>query len=89
MQGDGINYDMVGKILTRMKENGWSADNVAFGSGGMCTCVFVVCVVHVHVCCVCLSSRACVLCVYLKKRAQTHAFHLHISIRKSTTKSQS
>ncbi|XP_065918649.1 nicotinamide phosphoribosyltransferase-like [Dysidea avara] len=34
IQGDGINYDMVGKILTHMKENGWSADNVAFGSGG-------------------------------------------------------
>ncbi|XP_065918647.1 nicotinamide phosphoribosyltransferase-like [Dysidea avara] len=34
VQGDGISYDTLGKILAHMKENGWSADNVAFGCGG-------------------------------------------------------
>lgn len=32
---------MVDKILVYLKENGWSADNIAFGSGG--TCISIVC----------------------------------------------
>lgn len=32
--GDGIDYDMLVRILSLLKENGWSADNIAFGSGG-------------------------------------------------------
>jgi len=34
IQGDGICYESIGSILSTMKENGWSADNVVFGSGG-------------------------------------------------------
>jgi nicotinamide phosphoribosyltransferase len=34
IQGDGINYEMLGKILEVVKENGFSVDNIAFGSGG-------------------------------------------------------
>ena len=34
MQGDGISYETIGDILEHMKVNQWSADNVAFGSGG-------------------------------------------------------
>ncbi len=34
IQGDGIDYAMLKKILDHMKSHGWSADNVAFGSGG-------------------------------------------------------
>lgn len=34
IQGDGIDYEEVRKILDNMDRNGWSADNVAFGSGG-------------------------------------------------------
>lgn len=34
IQGDGIDYQMLGKILENMKVHGWSADNIAFGSGG-------------------------------------------------------
>ncbi len=34
IQGDGINYLSVGDILEAMKLAGWSADNIAFGSGG-------------------------------------------------------
>ena len=34
IQGDGIDFAMLGKILSAMKEAGWSADNIAFGSGG-------------------------------------------------------
>jgi nicotinamide phosphoribosyltransferase len=34
IQGDGIDLDMIEKILKNLKENGWSADNIAFGSGG-------------------------------------------------------
>lgn len=34
IQGDGIDYEMLDKVLGAMKVNGWSADNVAFGSGG-------------------------------------------------------
>lgn len=34
IQGDGVNLDSIAEILRRMRENGWSADNVAFGMGG-------------------------------------------------------
>jgi nicotinamide phosphoribosyltransferase len=34
IQGDGIDYEMVGLILETLKQAGWSADNAAFGSGG-------------------------------------------------------
>lgn len=34
IQGDGIDHDMLEKILAAMKEKGFSADNIAFGSGG-------------------------------------------------------
>lgn len=34
IQGDGIDYEMLDKILAAMKIAGWSADNIAFGSGG-------------------------------------------------------
>lgn len=34
IQGDGINLDKVREILSTMKENGWSADNITFGCGG-------------------------------------------------------
>ncbi len=34
IQGDGIDYTMIGVILDAMKQHGWSADNIAFGSGG-------------------------------------------------------
>ncbi len=34
IQGDGIDYEMLGTVLEAMKKAGWSADNVAFGSGG-------------------------------------------------------
>ena len=34
IQGDGIDYEMIEKILSKLKENGWSADNIVFGSGG-------------------------------------------------------
>jgi nicotinamide phosphoribosyltransferase len=34
IQGDGIDFDMMGRILFNMKAAGWSADNIAFGSGG-------------------------------------------------------
>ncbi|MFN9371226.1 MAG: nicotinate phosphoribosyltransferase [Planctomycetaceae bacterium] len=34
IQGDGIDFMMLGKILDAVLEAGWSADNVAFGSGG-------------------------------------------------------
>lgn len=34
IQGDGIDYKMIGLILETMKNLGWSADNLAFGSGG-------------------------------------------------------
>lgn len=34
IQGDGIDYEMMDKVLAAMKINGWSADNIAFGSGG-------------------------------------------------------
>ena len=34
IQGDGIDYEMIIEILEHLKINGWSADNIAFGSGG-------------------------------------------------------
>ncbi len=34
IQGDGIDHEMVKRILEMMKEEGFSADNMAFGSGG-------------------------------------------------------
>jgi len=34
IQGDGIDHAMMRKILSAMMHNGWSADNIAFGSGG-------------------------------------------------------
>lgn len=34
IQGDGIDYAMLGKILFAMKDSKLSADNIAFGSGG-------------------------------------------------------
>lgn len=34
IQGDGIDYRMLGLILEEMKNEHWSADNIAFGSGG-------------------------------------------------------
>lgn len=34
IQGDGIKYETVVEILEHLKRNGWSADNIAFGSGG-------------------------------------------------------
>lgn len=34
IQGDGIDYEMLDDVLAAMKAHGWSADNIAFGSGG-------------------------------------------------------
>jgi len=34
IQGDGIDFDMLNSILKAMKRTEWSADNIAFGSGG-------------------------------------------------------
>ncbi len=34
IQGDGIDFSMLRRVLEAMKQHGWSADNVAFGSGG-------------------------------------------------------
>lgn len=34
IQGDGINYDSIKNILTSLKVEGFSADNIAFGMGG-------------------------------------------------------
>lgn len=34
IQGDGISYETIGLILEKLKKNGWSADNITFGSGG-------------------------------------------------------
>nr|CAB65409.1 pre-B-cell colony-enhancing factor [Suberites domuncula] len=34
IQGDGISYESLSGILQHMKLNKWSADNLAFGSGG-------------------------------------------------------
>jgi nicotinamide phosphoribosyltransferase len=34
IQGDGVDIDSIRDILTDMKADGWSADNIAFGMGG-------------------------------------------------------
>jgi nicotinamide phosphoribosyltransferase len=34
IQGDGVDYDMIDKILDGLEMSGWSADNIAFGMGG-------------------------------------------------------
>lgn len=34
IQGDAIDFDMLDKILSAMQKHGFSADNMAFGSGG-------------------------------------------------------
>lgn len=34
IQGDGVDYESIPKILQRFKEEGFAADNIAFGSGG-------------------------------------------------------
>jgi nicotinamide phosphoribosyltransferase len=34
IQGDGVNYDAITKILATLRSQGWSADNLAFGMGG-------------------------------------------------------
>lgn len=34
IQGDGIDREMLAEILAATRSSGWSADNVAFGSGG-------------------------------------------------------
>jgi nicotinamide phosphoribosyltransferase len=34
LQGDGCNYDSIGKILLAMKKDGYAANNVVFGMGG-------------------------------------------------------
>jgi nicotinamide phosphoribosyltransferase len=34
IQGDGIDFAMLGRILSAMQDAGWSADNLTFGSGG-------------------------------------------------------
>ncbi len=34
IQGDGIDYEMLQNVLEAMANAGWSADNIAFGSGG-------------------------------------------------------
>ena len=35
LQGDGISYETLTHILENMKKHKWSADNIAFGSGGL------------------------------------------------------
>ena len=35
IQGDGISYESLTDILEALKNNKWSTDNLAFGSGGM------------------------------------------------------
>ncbi|MEX2007395.1 MAG: nicotinate phosphoribosyltransferase [Candidatus Levyibacteriota bacterium] len=34
IQGDGISYETIDKILKAIKSSGWSIDNIALGSGG-------------------------------------------------------
>jgi len=34
IQGDGVDFTMLGRILQAMAAAGWSADNISFGSGG-------------------------------------------------------
>ena len=33
-QGDGISYESLKEICENVKKNGWSLDNLGFGSGG-------------------------------------------------------
>ena len=34
IQGDGVSYESIKLILAKIKEEGWSTGNLAFGSGG-------------------------------------------------------
>lgn len=34
IQGDGVDYDQIQRILSALAQHGWSADNVSFGIGG-------------------------------------------------------
>jgi nicotinamide phosphoribosyltransferase len=34
IQGDGVDYDEIGRILGALAAAGWSADNISFGIGG-------------------------------------------------------
>ena len=34
IQGDGIDLQMLGKLIAAVEDHGWSLDNIAFGSGG-------------------------------------------------------
>ena len=34
IQGDGISYETLDSILSKMKKSGWSSENVVFGCGG-------------------------------------------------------
>src|SRR5262249_25679274 len=34
IQGDGLDYEMIKRVLENMKNTGWSADNIVFGMGG-------------------------------------------------------
>ena len=34
IQGDGVNYDSIKRILSELTIRGWSTDNIAFGMGG-------------------------------------------------------
>ena len=34
IQGDGIDYDETGRILSTLRDHGWAAENVTFGMGG-------------------------------------------------------
>jgi nicotinamide phosphoribosyltransferase len=34
IQGDGVDYEMMGAILAATKRSGWSTDNIGFGMGG-------------------------------------------------------
>jgi nicotinamide phosphoribosyltransferase len=34
IQGDGVDYDQVERVLATLAQHGWSADNVSFGIGG-------------------------------------------------------
>ncbi len=34
IQGDGVEYTTLNSMLNSLRSNGWSADNIAFGSGG-------------------------------------------------------
>lgn len=34
IQGDGVNYETIDRVLHKLEENGYSSDNIAFGQGG-------------------------------------------------------